>query len=80
VAAWLNSSTVRWLHRARWAMPRVLRSHLERLPLPSTTAGQERAIVDAALGGDARRLDALLMDAYRLDDAERALVWAWPAS
>ncbi|MGZ3443213.1 MAG: TaqI-like C-terminal specificity domain-containing protein [Polyangia bacterium] len=80
VAAWLNSSTVRWLHRARWAMPRVLRSQLEQLPLPSTTAAERRAIVAAALAGDAERRDTLLMDAYRLDDAARALVWAWPAS
>jgi hypothetical protein len=80
VAAWLNSSTVRWLHRARWAMPRVLRSQLEQLPLPVTTAPQRRAIVDAALAGDEARRDLLMMDAYRLDDAERALVWQWPAS
>ncbi len=80
VAAWLNSSTVRWVHRARQAMPRVLRSHLERLPLPTTTAATRRAIVDAALAGDTRALDSHVMDAYRLDDDERILVQAWPRS
>ena len=80
MAAWLNSSTARWLHRARFAMPRVLRSHLERLPLPSTTPPERRAIAAAALAGDARTLDALVMDAYRLDDDDRTLVAAWPAS
>ena len=80
VAAWLNSSTVRWLHRARWAMPRVLRSHLERLPLPATTAAERRAIAEAGLAGDARVLDALVMDAYRLDEDDRMLVAAWPGS
>jgi len=80
VAAWLNSAPVRWLHRARFAMPRVLRSHLERLPLPATTAAARRAIVDAALAGDTRALDSLVMDAYRLDDDERMLVGAWPRS
>ncbi|HEY2748532.1 MAG TPA: TaqI-like C-terminal specificity domain-containing protein [Polyangia bacterium] len=80
VAAWLNSSTVRWLHRARFAMPRVLRSHLERLPLPSTTGAERRAIVAAALAGDARALDLAVMDAYRLDDDERMMVQTWPRS
>ena len=80
IAAWLNSSTVRWLHRARFAMPRVLRSHLERLPLPSTTPAERRAIAAAALAGDARTLDALVMSAYRLDDDDRMLVAAWPGS
>ena len=80
VAAWLNSSTVRWLHRARWAMPRVLRSHLESLPLPPATAAARRAIAAAALHGDGDGRDVLVMDAYRLDDDERALVRAWPRS
>jgi hypothetical protein len=80
VAAWLNSSTVRWLHRARFAMPRVLRSHLERLPLPTTTGVARRAIVAAALAGDTRALDSHVMDAYRLEDDERMLVQAWPRS
>ncbi|MDB4966408.1 MAG: type restriction-modification system methyltransferase subunit [Myxococcales bacterium] len=80
VAAWLNSSTVRWVHRARHAMPRVLRSHLERLPLPSATPAARRAIAAAALDGDATRRDTLVMDAYRLDGDERRLVSRWPRS
>lgn len=80
VAAWLNSSTVRWLHRARWAMPRVLRSQLERLPLPPVTPAARRAIATAALLGEAGVLDNLVMDAYGLDDEARRLVQAWPRS
>lgn len=80
VAAWLNSSTVTWLHRARHAMPRVLRSHLERLPLPSPAAAERRAIARAAVDGDAARLDDLVMDAYHLGDDERRLVSRWPRS
>ena len=79
VAAWLNSSTVRWLHRAGHVLPRVLRSHLERLPLPATAAAERRAIAAAALRGDDVARDALIMDAYRLDDAARARVQACPA-
>jgi len=71
---------VRWLHRARFAMPRVLRSHLERLPLPSTTTAERGAIAAAALAGDAVTLDARVMNAYRLDDDDRMLVAAWPGS
>jgi hypothetical protein len=79
-AAWLNSSTVRWLHRARWAMPRVLRSQLERLRLPPTSADERRAIAAAALDANVSLLDELVMDRYRLNDDERALVQAWPRS
>lgn len=80
VAAWLNSSCVRWLHRARHAMPRVLRSHLEALPLPELSAETRAKVTDAALSGDAARRDALIMDAFALDDEERALVDACPRS
>jgi predicted RNA methylase len=80
VAAWLNSAPVGWLHRARHAMPRVLRSHLERLPLPTLAASERRALATAALAGDADALDERAMDAYGLDDAERALVRAWRRS
>lgn len=80
VAAWLNSAPVGWLHRARHVMPRILRSHLERLPLPSLTRAEQRALATAALDGDAAALDERAMDAYRLDDRERALVRAWRRS
>jgi predicted RNA methylase len=80
VAAWLNSSCIRWLHRARHAMPRVLRSHLERLPLPTMTAAQRRAVAAAALEGDESRRDQLMMDAFALDDDERARVSTCPPS
>ena len=80
LAAWLNSSCVRWLHRARHAMPRVLRSHLESLPIPSLVTSRRRAIADAAWSGDDARRDALIMDAFGLDDDERARVDACPRS
>lgn len=80
VAAWLNSAPVGWLHQARRAMPRVLRSHLERLPLPPMSARERRALAAAALAGDERARDERAMDAYGLDDAERAMVRAWRRS
>jgi SAM-dependent methyltransferase len=80
VAAWLNSAPVAFVHRARQAMPRVLRSHLERLPLPRADGDERRRIVQAALVGDRETLDARMMDLYALDDDERELVKAWPRS
>jgi hypothetical protein len=80
LAAWLNSSCVRWLHRARHAMPRVLRSHLESLPIPSVSGLHQRDIADAAWSGDDARRDAMIMDAFGLDDEERAWVDACPRS
>jgi restriction endonuclease TaqI-like protein/methyltransferase family protein len=80
VAAWLNSSCVRWLHRARHAMPRVLRSHLERLPLPAMSPALRRAASEAALAGEEALRDRLIMDAFALDDDERAWVSACPRS
>jgi hypothetical protein len=78
LAAWLNSSCVRWLHRARHAMPRVLRSHLETLPIPSLSPQLRRAVADAALCGDDVRRDGLIMDAFALDDEARARVSECP--
>jgi hypothetical protein len=80
VAAWLNSSCVRWLHRARHAMPRVLRSHLEALPLPFLVPEMRHKVAAAALGGQDAQRDAWIMDAFMLDDEERALVDACPRS
>src|SRR5262249_33196862 len=76
VAAVLNSTPVRFAHRARWRMVRVLRSHLEALPFPRATAAERRQI--SALEGDAA--DERVMDLYGLDDGERAwLRETWPA-
>jgi hypothetical protein len=80
IAAWLNSSTVRWVHRARQAMPRVLRSHLEKLPLPPAQKTQQQAIVKAALDGKMDELDDRVLDLYGLEASERALVGEWPQS
>lgn len=76
VAAWLNSSTVRWVHRARQAMPRVLRSHLEKLPLPIANPTLRNAIAHAALDGNMDELDHRVMDLYALSDGERQLMGA----
>jgi predicted RNA methylase len=80
VAAWLNSAPVRWLHRARHAMPRVLRSHLERLPLPAMPPAARRAVARAALAGDDSGRDRLIMDAFGVDDDERAWMSTCPRS
>jgi hypothetical protein len=80
VAAWLNASPVRWFHRARQALPRILRSHLERLPLPPAHRAEAQAIAQAALDGRMDELDERVMDLYGLDASERGLVKAWPVS
>jgi TaqI-like C-terminal specificity domain/Eco57I restriction-modification methylase len=77
VAAVLNSTPARFVHRARWRMVRVLRSHLETLPFPPATAAERRRI--SMLEGEAA--DERVMDLYRLGDDERAwLRKTWPAS
>ena len=77
----LNSSPLRFAYAARWSLPRVLRSHLERLPLPRVSPAARRAIARLAQAGDRARIDELVMDGFALDDVERAhLVSAWPPS
>jgi predicted RNA methylase len=76
LAAWLNSTPTRWIHRARNAMPRVLRSSLERLPLPRVNSAEARAVARAGLQGNIQEMDELVMNAYRLNDSERAMVLA----
>jgi hypothetical protein len=76
VAAVLNSTPARFAHRARCRTPRVLRSHLERLPLPDATAAERREV--ARLTGAAA--DDRVMDLFRLRADEREwLRTAWPA-
>ncbi len=76
VAAVLNSTPARFAHRARWRMPRVLRSHLEQLPFPSSTPSERQEI--ALLSGEAA--DERVMDLYRLAADERDWLRAsWPA-
>jgi hypothetical protein len=75
VAAVLNSTPVRFAHRARWRMLRVLRSHLEAVPFPPASEAERRQV--AALSGEAA--DEKVMDLYRLGDEERAwLRTTWP--
>jgi len=77
----LNSAPLRFAHAARWSLPRVLRSHLERLPLPRASAPARRAIARLARSGDRARIDELVMDLFALDERERAeLGSAWPRS
>jgi hypothetical protein len=77
VAAVLNSTPARFVHRARTRMARVLRSHLESLPFPPSSEAERRRI--AALEGEAT--DERVMDLYGLDDEERAFLRdGWPRS
>jgi predicted RNA methylase len=68
----LNSTPLKFAHAARVTLPRVLRSHLETLPLPRATDRQRRAIARLAARGDAAGIDELVMDLFALSDAERA--------
>ncbi len=75
VAAALNSSPLRFAHAARHALPRLLRSHLERLPLPAASASARRRIArlaEARGAGATEELDELVMDLFLLTPAERA--------
>lgn len=55
-------------------MPRVLRSHLERLPLPKTTTTQQQTIARTTIDNEMTHLDALMINAYRLDKNEQKLI------
>ncbi|HVU00372.1 MAG TPA: hypothetical protein VHE30_01420 [Polyangiaceae bacterium] len=87
VAAYLNSSVVRWLHftryrDARQGMPQLKVGHLRALPRIADPAALdllrlfgERHATGGALGAAARReLDGIVADAFGLTEAERALV------
>jgi hypothetical protein len=77
VAAVLNSMVARFAHRARATLPRVLRSHLERLPLPAASRAEQSRV--AGLVDDA--LDEAVMDLFALGaPARRRLREAWPRS
>jgi hypothetical protein len=70
VAAVLNSTPVRFVHRARTQMARILRSHIETLPFPPSTEEERREL--ASLDGEAA--DQRVMDLYRLGDEERMIL------
>jgi hypothetical protein len=80
VVASLNSTALGFVHAARSSLPRVLRSHLERLPLPSASRAEQRSI--ARLAGDAgagaapalEELDERITRLYRLTRSEEALL------
>jgi predicted RNA methylase len=75
VAAALNSLPLRFAHASRASLPRLLRSHLERLPLPAGTPAERRRIAELAEARGAAaqaELDELVMDLFALTDAERA--------
>jgi SAM-dependent methyltransferase len=76
VAAVMNSSPARFSHAARVRTPRILRAHLERLPLPRATAAEQRAIARIGADGDAARADERVMDLFGLSERERALARA----
>jgi predicted RNA methylase len=77
----LNSTPIRFAHAARRTLPRVLRSHLESLPLPRAGAAEQRALARLAERGDVDAVDERVMDLYGLDERARArLRSAWPRS
>ena len=79
VTAALNSTALKFVHLRRHGQPRVLRSHLEALPLPSAGAGERRAIARLAVekGAAAQaELDARLLALYGISSDDRAYVEA----
>jgi len=77
VAAALNSTAARFAHGARYALLRILRSHLEQLPLPGGPASEQRAIARLARREGARaaaELDDRVLALYGLSAAERTQV------
>jgi hypothetical protein len=81
VAALLNSSVLRFAHAARTSLPRVLRAHLERLPLPRASAPARRRLAQLARDQEAARVDEAVMDLFALAESERRhLRLAWPRS
>lgn len=84
VAAALNSTPLAFLRGARASLPRVLRSHLERLPLPDGDPDETHRIARLAAEqgfAAARELDDRVTHLFRLTSGERAqLEAAWPRS
>jgi trans-aconitate methyltransferase len=72
VAGVLNSTPLRFAHVARRALLRVLRSHVETLPLPKASTAERRRVAGLAAAGDLDALDERVMDLFALDDAARA--------
>lgn len=76
LVALLNSAPVRFAHRARVATPRVLRAHLERLPLPRAGPAERRVLarLSAEQGaGAAEEIDARVARLFGLDAKEARL-------
>jgi hypothetical protein len=81
LAGLLNSTPLGFAHAARSGLPRVLRSHLERLPLPRAAPAARRALARLAREKDRARIDELVMDLFALTEGERThLRSAWPRS
>ena len=81
VAAVLNSTPIRFAHAVRHRLPRLLRAHLERVPIPPVSAVEKRRIQRLAADGDAAALDERVMDLFRFDEADRRVMRAaWPSS
>jgi SAM-dependent methyltransferase len=75
VVAALNSTPIGFVHAARSSLPRVLRRHLERLPLPRASRAEQRAIArlvdDEA---DAEELDVRISALYNLTRSQMTLL------
>jgi predicted RNA methylase len=81
LAGLLNSPPIRFAHGARHAVPRLLRSHLERLPLPRAGLAEQRQIARLARAGARQSLDERIMDLFALAEPDREyLRSAWRPS
>jgi hypothetical protein len=94
LVAYLNATPIRWLHfarhrDARQGMPQLKIGHLRVTPAPpDARCVKDLAAIGAALSAandglsdaDQARIDAIVADAFDLDEAERARVAAWWAS
>jgi len=77
LVAALNSTPLGFVHAARSSLPRVLRRHLERLPLPRAGLAEQRAIARLAESRGAAAADELddrITALYRLLPAQRRLL------
>ena len=74
IAALFNSSLYGFIFRKRFAAAKVLRSHLEALPLPELPAAAHAELRAAAANRDLAAVDRIVNAVFELSAAERRLV------
>lgn len=84
ILAVLNSSVTRFIYRKTFHSVKVLRSHIESLPIPQTPEVQQRRIIEAAdpliLGtaddpeAQYRKLDEMIFELFHLTEEEQTLI------